>query len=894
MSSGRFTPLWPKVEPLIIAGQPNRQLPHANGEGWIGPLCSPLREDKHPSFSVKPDSETDPGAWKDHATGESGSMADLARRLGIEVGGDRRRASTQGSRPPMTLEDFARARGLDAGRLRNRWQLRETAFKGRPALRYPTKLGVDRIKYTDGKKPKYGWAEAGRGRTHPYALGGAATLARQAPEPERGLVFVVNGEPSVWACHQENIPAVCFCAGEGTPPTPEIVAELVKAGFTTASVVYDLDDEGRNGAPLVVEALRAGGMDAQAYELRAELGEGGDVDDLHRRTGSNLREALLELPVLVNMPPAQSPAEVGADGDNKQDRTQSQVLVHLSEDADYFHTPEGEAYALIPLDEHHETWRVKSPTFKEWLVRAFFELEGRPPSAQALQDALGVIDGRARFDGVECQVFTRVAAFNGAVYVDLANDHWEAVEITGAGWHVVSEPPVRFRRPTGMQPIPTPVPGGSLTELRPFLNVGDDASWRLIVGWLVAALSPTSPYLVLILQGEQGSAKSFTARLLRALIDPSTVPLCAAPREERDLAISATNAWVVAYDNLSGLPAWLSDGLCRLATGGGLRTRQLYTDDQEALFAATRPVILNGIEDTATKPDLLDRAIVVKLPRIETYRGEKDLLAEFESARPRILGALLDAIVAALRNLATTRIDPLPRMADAALWVTAAEPALPWPTGGFLESYTGNRAEATEIALDADSVAAPVLQLMGDKNSWEGTATELLTALGPLVGERPPKDWPSDASRLSGRLRRLAPSLRATGMEVTCGVNDGRGRRRLICIKKLSPDVLKGVRPCTADPSGVRPTGAPADAGPSGPGTAVYGGYGRIPTSSASDPSLILQIRKEDHGEEVAGEGVETPAERVGKRPYPAYTRTPTPVAPAPEPGSVPDDEVEV
>ena len=140
-------------------------------------------------------------------------------------------------------------------------------------------------------------------------------------------------------------------------------------------------------------------------------------------------------------------------------------------------------------------------------------------------------------------------------------------------------------------------------------------------------------------------------------------------------------------------------------------------------------MILNGIEDVATKPDLLDRAIIVKLPRIEACRPEAELLSEFESARPRVLGALLDAIVAALRNLATTRIEPVPRMADAALWVTAAEPALPWPPRGFLESYTGNRNEANEIALDADPIAGPVLQLMEEMDTWEGTATELLSVL---------------------------------------------------------------------------------------------------------------------------------------------------------------------
>ena len=247
----------------------------------------------------------------------------------------------------------------------------------------------------------------------------------------------------------------------------------------------------------------------------------------------------------------------------------------------------------------------------------------------------------------------------------------------------------------------------------------------------------------------------------------------------------------------------------------------------------------------------------MKLPRIEARRPEAELLSEFESARPRVLGALLDAIVAALVNLPTTRIEPLPRMADAALWVTAAEPALRWPPRGFLESYTGNRNEANEIALDADPIAGPVLQLMEEMDTWEGTATELLSALEKHAGEKPPKGWPSTASGLSGQLSRLAPALRATGIEFTRESSRGRGRRRLICLRRLSPEVLEGVRPCTADAPGVRPTDAPEDAGTSGPGTAVYGVYGKIPTSSTSDPSPFLPEKKEDNGPGVLGEGVD-------------------------------------
>jgi hypothetical protein len=128
-----------------------------------------------------------------------------------------------------------------------------------------------------------------------------------------------------------------------------------------------------------------------------------------------------------------------------------------------------------------------------------------------------------------------------------------------------------------MLPLPYPREGGSITSLRGFVNVANDDDWALLLAWLVAAFRPHGPYPVLVLHGEQGSAKSTVARVLRALVDPGTASLRSEPRDARDLIISATNGWCVALDNLSHLPVWLSDAICSLATGGGFGTRELFT-----------------------------------------------------------------------------------------------------------------------------------------------------------------------------------------------------------------------------------------------------------------------------------------------------------------------------
>ena len=226
----------------------------------------------------------------------------------------------------------------------------------------------------------------------------------------------------------------------------------------------------------------------------------------------------------------------------------------------------------------------------------------------------------------------RVAGLKGRLYLDLADDQWRAVEIGRRGWRIVAEPPVRFRRAAGMLPLPIATKGGSVETLRTFLNVRRKYDFVLVVAWALAVLRNCGPYPVLVLAGEQGSAKSTLAAILRALLDPNSAPLRALPREDRDLFIAATNSHVLAFDNVSGLPSWISDTLCRLATGGGFAVRQLYTDQDEVLFDATRPVILIGIEDVVTRPDLADRAIFLTLEPIpdDQRRPEKELWAAFD------------------------------------------------------------------------------------------------------------------------------------------------------------------------------------------------------------------------------------------------------------------------
>lgn len=191
----------------------------------------------------------------------------------------------------------------------------------------------------------------------------------------------------------------------------------------------------------------------------------------------------------------------------------------------------------------------------------------------------------------------------------------------------------------------------------------------------------------------------------------------------------------MAFDNLSGLKDWQSDGLARLSTGAGFGTRELYTDAEETLFWAAKPIIINGITDLAVRSDLLDRSLLVTLPRIpdERRRTEQRFWMTYAAAAPAILAALLDGVSAAFAGHRSVTLRRLPRMADFAVWVIAAETAIGWPDGAFLAAYGRNRASAHELALESASIVPPLLRLA---TPWEGTAAELLEQLAQLADDK--------------------------------------------------------------------------------------------------------------------------------------------------------------
>jgi hypothetical protein len=473
-------------------------------------------------------------------------------------------------------------------------------------------------------------------------------------------------------------------------------------------------------------------------------------------------------------------------------------------------TPGGEVYAEVPQGDHTEVLPLDGRAFSEWLTCHYMAQLGGTIGPTALNTVVASLKAHARYGGADVRdIYYRVGCAgwdtaDEAVYVDLGTKSWQVVEITAGGIAVIpaSEAPILFRRTDDMLPLPEPEATDASLEvlLAPFIGHLAVTEQRLFIGWLVAALHPCGPYLQLNLVGEQGSGKSILSRLARALIDPVHAELVGGVKPE-ELPVLAKHNYLLCFDNVGRLGREESDALCRLATGQGIARRALFTNDEQHSLRARRPVILNGIGDLASESDLLSRTLPLRLPVMDraSRKSEDELWRALHQRLPRILGALYQAVAKALFDRLADEALPegkRPRMLDAALWVTCAEPALGWPRYTFVDALLGTSAENTYQALEASAVGQAVVVFMRryadlahPRRVWQGSATALLkelVAVTPLDVQKQ-RGWPRAANHLSHDVEAIAPSLRELGLDVRRErIGTGDQRTRVLIITPVS------------------------------------------------------------------------------------------------------------
>jgi hypothetical protein len=435
-------------------------------------------------------------------------------------------------------------------------------------------------------------------------------------------------------------------------------------------------------------------------------------------------------------------------------------------------TAEGAAYTALSLRGENGLRKI--------LACQYFDDANAAPSAGALADALTILEGQAMNTEPE-PVSLRVARHEGNLILDLAHPDGTCIVISPGQWHLEPVSPVLFRRTNLTSPLPVPVrnpthgPNG-LDGLRDLLNVSEPG-FRLLVAWLITALFPAVDHPILALSGEQGTAKSTCARLLVSLIDPSPAPLRSAPKELDGWTVQAAASWTVMLDNVSTIPAWFSDTLCKAVTGDGMVKRALYTDDDVSVVSFQRVIGMTTIDAGALRGDLAERLLLVELEpiRAENRRTASEVNALFEQTRPAVLGALFDLTAQVLTALPDVQVERLPRLADFALILASLDQVTGWDT---LTDFFALADELTETVIEADAFAEAVRTHAKFNQQWTGTAGDLLQLLTPV--ENVPKGFPRSPRAVSGHLRRVAPALRKSGVSIEYTKSPDKAGKRLI------------------------------------------------------------------------------------------------------------------
>lgn len=457
-------------------------------------------------------------------------------------------------------------------------------------------------------------------------------------------------------------------------------------------------------------------------------------------------------------------------------------VIKITEQVKLFYDKDGIGYGKIVKDDRVEVMRLYGSAFESEIRKIIFKKKGIALGSGTVKEIASHCMALAQ-DGPKKKVNNRYALNGNIVRVDpMEPDSNKIVRIDKEGWRVVKSMAL-FHRQATQKALPIPRNGKGAKKFRGLFRNIPINDFKLMLAWMVCVIHSKGPFPILVIQGEQGSAKTFLVEIIRDLLDPVKGGLLSLPGSERNLVIMAANNVILAFDNVSSLKNWLPDALCRISTGTGFSCRKLYSNDEMMVIETCRPIILNGITDFVSKNDLADRSLLITMGRIDPKKRKSKafLWEQYQEAKPEILGFLYGAVATALKYKDSVELEETPRMADFAILACAAVPSLKWNKEKFLKAYEKNRSQLMEVCYDSDAIARSVYEFILEKEDYTGTATELLTELRSFNdGNDQNKYFPSNPSKLSSRLKEAVPALRDKGVEVAFRRTSGA---RLIDIK---------------------------------------------------------------------------------------------------------------
>ncbi len=453
----------------------------------------------------------------------------------------------------------------------------------------------------------------------------------------------------------------------------------------------------------------------------------------------------------------------------------------------------------MKIGDHQENMSLKSKAVKRWLTKELWNTRKKPINSDVLDSVIRVLESKACFDGQQYILQNRLALHNGELWYDLTNEKWQAIKVNKEGWKTENNVPILFNRYPHNQAQVIPQTNGDIRSILKYINISDHEQQLLFLVYLVSCFIPDFPHPIIIIFGPQGSAKSTLSKLLRQIIDPSFVEVASLPSNNNELIQALAHHTFLCFDNVSFISEEISDTLCKAITGSGFIKRELYTNDEDIIYRLKRCVGINGINLVATRPDLLDRSLLIELERIDDSdrKQEKNLNADFEKDLPLILGNIFDVISSTLKTIPSIKLTTFPRMADFALIGCAIAESLGYTKEEFLNAYQNNISKQTETILNENIIAGVLISFMESRDweKWEGTASKLLEELNwcapKMHVETREKHWPKAPQALSRALNRLKVTLQSADISVAISA----GQKRKITIEKITPVVNDPVTP---------------------------------------------------------------------------------------------------
>jgi hypothetical protein len=525
------------------------------------------------------------------------------------------------------------------------------------------------------------------------------------------------------------------------------------------------------------------------------------------------------------------------EGDEEERISLPQKLVELAlNNCMLFKDEFGIPHTLVKIDDYYDVLPVETTKFKRYISKLYYDAnEGKIAYPEAVKTAVAQLEAKAEFEGKIIPLHLRVAWSNpntkDVIYYDLSDPKRRCVKITDNNWNIVdNQIEVLFRRYRHLSPQIEPIKvlsniddidntdnnSKTLDKFIDLLNIKDDDNKLLLKCYIISLFIPDVPKPILMLHGEQGSAKSTLQELIKMVVDPNSIKTLTFPRDSNDFIQQLSHNYVAVYDNISDIKEWISDLLCRAVTGSSFSKRALWTNDDDFYYNFKRVVGLNGINLGATKADLLDRGLIIQLERIPKTNRKKveEIWKEFEELKPKLLGYIFDVLVKVLQfknnNPAFSLQGSLNRMADWEEYGEIISRCIGNTEGEFQQVYQENIGIQIDEAIAASPLSLAVVELMkafmkdkideetgeltdlNTKLEWKGTPTKLSEELNNIaigilnININKIKSWPKSPNYLSRRLNEVKTNLREKGIEIETGSKDEKDNRQIIIRKVLS------------------------------------------------------------------------------------------------------------